>query len=115
MIVSSVPSTWFQAKLICQSYGRSLLEIHSAYDNIEAQELLDKYEWDNAWIGADDVAWEDQFHWQNGSKVLQTYWAPASWDGKGGSQDCVAIASIPQHPTNWFDRECENKYPFICQ
>lgn len=115
MIVISVPSNWYRAKKICSSYGRSLLEIHDGDENIEAQGLLDKYTLDNAWIGADDLEEDDQFVWQNGKHVIHAFWAPDSWDGNGGGQDCVAIAKTPSHPQNWYDRECDNKYPFICQ
>lgn len=114
-MVVTAPSNWYRAKTICSSYGRILLHIYNADENIEAQELLDKYNLDNAWIGADDLEEENHFVWQNGDKVEKTFWAPDSWDRKGGSQDCVGIAKSPKHPQNWYDRECDTKYPFICE
>lgn len=114
VFVSTVAENWFKAKNICLSKNMILLEILDANENIEAQNLLTFYALDNAWIGADDLAEDDEFHWQSGIKVNKAFWAPGSWDGKGGEQDCVAIAQKPKHP-NWYDRECENEYPFICQ
>lgn len=115
MIVSAIPRNWFVAREVCISYGKSLLEIHTAEENQDAEALLQKYELKNAWIGVNDLGEEDQYHWTNGRNVLNQFWAPGSWDEKGGSQDCVAITGNEKHPKNWYDRECEDKYPFICQ
>lgn len=115
VLVSTINRNWFVAREVCQSYGKVLLEIHSPKENAEAQAILEKHKLKEAWIGANDLAMDDDFKWTSGQRILNEFWAPGSYDDKGGSQDCVSIVNQQDHSHNWFDRECDNKYPFICQ
>lgn len=109
------PHDWFEAQETCAWYGKRLFEIHTREENKQATDLLKKYRIIEAWFGLNDIEEDGKFVYGNGKKVRKEFWAPGSYDGRGGEQDCVTIASEPGHPTNWFDRDCKNRYPFICQ
>lgn len=115
ILVGTSPINWFQARQVCIAHGKRLLEIQTADENREAVALLKKYNLNEVWFGLNDLAKPDEYVYSNGIKSLHGFWALDSYDGRGGEQDCMTIASEPPHPTNWFDRECKNKYSYFCE
>lgn len=115
LVADTQSVNWFRARESCMSVNMTLLEIYNGQENIEALNLLTKYDLKNAWIGGNDLAAEDEYRWMNGTEISEMFWSPAAYDQRGGGQDCMAITSDSRHPVNWIDHECKNSYPYICQ
>lgn len=114
--VATVPQNWFQAQhIICASYNRRLVEIHNHEQNIQVQRILRKYNLTEVWTSGNDLGEEDDYRWGFGNKIVNVFWSPESWDNHGGEQDCISLVAKEMHAQNWYDRECDNKYPFICE
>lgn len=114
--VSNDKLNWFTASETCRSHGKELLEIKSTEENAEVYDLLRLNNLDEVWIDLTDLGTEGVYVWStSGRRTLNTFWAKASWNGKGGEEDCVTISSTVAHPENWFDRKCLDTHYYICQ
>lgn len=115
ILVGTTPLNWFQAREVCIANGKRLLEIQNADENRETVTLLKKYKLNEIWFGLNDLAEPNEYVYSDGKKALHEFWALGSYDGRGGEQDCMTIASEPPHPKNWFDRECKNRFAYFCE
>ena len=57
---------------------------------------------------------EGNWIWTDGTPFNFTKWN--SGEGAGGiTQNCLALYTLSGHDERWYDRECFESYPFICE
>jgi outer membrane protein assembly factor BamB len=105
------------AKSVCSAAGMTLARIDGQAEN---DFLSANISWDS-WIGADDIATEGAFKWQNNG---DTFWSGSAVGGRftnwsffepddGGNQDCVDIEWLTDGL--WSTRSCSDTYGFVCE
>lgn len=106
--VASAPRSWSDARQLCQQEGRALVKIDSAEEDGFVASLSAA----SLWIGASDIAVDDQFVWSDGSAIVFSNWGGAQPDAFPGP-DCVEKRQEPGEP--WYDQPCGNPRLYVCE
>jgi hypothetical protein len=85
-LVATVPATWQGARGECLSWGGDLVKVESSTEDQLLAQLLTQ----DLWLGASDLALENNFVWADGSPI--------------GSEGRL-----------WFDQPCDNSWLFVCE
>nr|XP_054752325.1 uncharacterized protein LOC129257911 [Lytechinus pictus] len=107
------PSTWFDARLSCQSddpeADLAVIDTLEELDFVNNTRLPLSY-----WIGFNDLGTERLFRWMDcqAPDTWQTLnWAPGAPSDLLGNNDCVELNEAGQ----WDDITCDTTRPFICK
>jgi len=113
--------SWAEAKEYCKEKGGFLAEIPNEQtntflvDNMKTDSQLQKKWW---WIGANDIANEGQFSWDNSGDSLEfDAWNnnnPDDWQEVGG-EDCAALICKNKNKCFWNDIPCSGNYKIFKQ
>ncbi|XP_061574302.1 uncharacterized protein LOC133440967 isoform X2 [Cololabis saira] len=99
------PKSWRDAQSHCRNLASDLVSIHSEVENTVVQNLSTS---GNLWIGL----FRDPWKWSDGSNSSFRFWKP-NQPQYSKNQDCVA--AIFKDEGKWNDRNCNQKFSFICQ
>jgi hypothetical protein len=99
--------TYVNAKAACAASGWHLAYIKDAALDTFAENFVGTV---NTWIGANDIATEGTFKWEDGTAFLYTNWYPTTMEPNNGNgnyqEDCVIIAGA-RVGKQWDDRPCD--------
>ncbi|HSD91110.1 MAG TPA: C-type lectin domain-containing protein [Kofleriaceae bacterium] len=118
----STPVTYLQARAACQAMTAHLAYLKTAALDTAAEALIGAA---NTWIGANDMATEGTFVWDDGSALVFTNWhtGEPNSGGTGATyqEDCVIIAGA-RVDKQWDDRPCDateiatsGSFAYLCQ
>lgn len=100
---------WNTADQVCEGLGGMLARITSSAENSTVANLVIT----PTWIGANDIAVEDDWVWPDGSTVSYDDWGSGEPDDAGNA-DC-AITNTSGRRGEWSDTRCSTEYQFICE
>ncbi|XP_065837701.1 uncharacterized protein [Oscarella lobularis] len=109
----STSVTWSKARQQCLTDGGDLVSIANQEEYTYVQNLYSSGE---IWLGLNDIAWESNFVWSDGSPVTFTKWDSTepndagSWSG----EDCAHTLG-PYRSSLWNDLSCSKLKKFVCQ
>jgi len=108
--VHAGPSNWTAARDACLSSGRFLATITSQAENDNVNAFLSSAGFLNqdVWLGANRTVPRGSFFWENGEMFSFSAY-------KSGQPTYNATENCLLTNGQWWDRECENKYPFLCE
>nr|XP_006813569.1 PREDICTED: macrophage mannose receptor 1-like [Saccoglossus kowalevskii] len=103
---------WDTARERCRNDGGDLATIHSKEQQAYITSRLRDIDY-AMWIGLNDVAWEGQFRWSDGSEVKFVNWAEGEPNG-GDVEDCTEL-HFRAYGGLWNDAACSSTAGYICQ
>jgi hypothetical protein len=122
LVFVSTPVTYLQAHAACQAMTAHLAYLKTAALDTAAEAFIGAA---NTWIGANDMATEGTFLWDDGSALVFTNWhtGEPNSGGTGATyqEDCVIIAGA-RTDKQWDDRPCDatevatsGNFAYLCQ
>ena len=111
-----IRATWFSAKRYCKSMGGDLASIRNNKEQRRVIQTVEKFKYENFWIGGNDLLREGRFQWSDGSPFSFTNWYPREPNNLGsrGQEDCVNLKRS-KYGRQWNDLNCSFKHPFLCR
>ncbi len=117
----AIPSTWFEARDFCASYGYHLNRIGDDAENQWADETADTYSTGKWWMGYNDLDEEGTWVWEDGSSITYSNWHAGEPNNVGGSpgdgynegEDCGQFNRWDD--LTWNDEPCDLQFNFICE
>jgi hypothetical protein len=103
------PASWSDAQQACAGMGLELVEITSSTENTTIASLAIT----PTWIGANDIAVEGTWVWDDGGSVSYDAFGAGEPDDSGDA-DC-AITNTSGRRGEWSDIRCSSEYQFICE
>uniref|UniRef100_A0AAZ1Y075 C-type lectin domain-containing protein n=1 Tax=Oreochromis aureus TaxID=47969 RepID=A0AAZ1Y075_OREAU len=110
--VSTLKKNWTESRKACIAEGADLLVIDSAEEQVFVNELLDKRERQNTWIGLTDTLKEGVWTWVDGTPITIEYWQPGQ-PNDFKNQDCGEYVSSDKG--SWNDDGCFAAQNYICE
>ena len=104
---------WFEAYNGCQQLHPNS---HLASSGSESENafIANLHYSDRYWLGGTDSDEEGNWAWTDGTSFNYTNWY--SGEGAGGiSENCLAIYPSKTYGYPWFDYECFESHPYICE
>jgi hypothetical protein len=108
-LLCDTAASWTTAQQVCAGLGIELVEIGSSGENTTVTALSIT----PTWIGANDLAVEGTWVWDDGSSVGYEAFGTGEPDDSGGS-DC-AITNTSGRRGEWSDTRCSSEYQFVCE
>ncbi|KAI4894608.1 hypothetical protein NFI96_012461 [Prochilodus magdalenae] len=116
--VSQSANTWDLSRLDCQGKKADLVIINSKEEQAFVSGLAS-----NFWIGLNDLSWEGQWKWVDGTFLTSGYWMKGEpnngryFNGKIYTREsCVQVTSANYDIlSNWRDIRCDSQQPWICE
>lgn len=98
---------WLDARRACLAWGGDLASVSSYLEGIYLNGFIDA----DTWIGANDMASEDQFEWSSGEPLRFTNWNTFE-PNNFAEEDCVFMNG----DTRWIDDDCStSSHPYLCE
>jgi len=111
----NTPKNWQEAKIHAKSIGAELVSIETAEENLKLIEFIKSKSISTPiWIGANDINFEGQFDWSNGSNFIYSNWA-ANNPHNSTDLNCVQMTTNPNEGYKWSDKSCDEEKTFIVQ
>lgn len=116
----STPITYLQARAACQAMNAHLVYLKTAALDTAAEAFVGTA---NTWIGANDMAVEGTFVWDDNTPLVFTNWHTGEPSNGGGAyqEDCAIIAGA-RVDKQWDDRPCDatevatsGNFAYLCQ
>lgn len=117
----TTPLTYAAAKLACNNMNAHLAYLKTAQLDTFAEAFIGTLD---TWIGANDIAVENTFVWEDGTAFAFTNWHTGEPNNGGTSgivENCVIIAGA-RVDKQWDDRPCDTSqistsgmFPYLCQ
>jgi hypothetical protein len=106
------PFTWAEAENRCRAFisGAHLASIADSQQTAAIKALAVNLAAGSYWIGANDIAAEGIFTWNDGLVLSYTNWRTNEPNNQGGNQNCVSVNN-----TQWFDNNCSDSLSYICK
>jgi hypothetical protein len=124
-MMCSNPTTYAEAKAACAAQNMRLAWLESAAENTAVAEKVNALSRDiEVTIGANDIANEDAWFWDDGPQFWQgdkdgspvdgafSRWLDGTPNNENGNEDCAVLDSSSAH---WGDRSCAAKYGYLCE
>eukprot|EP00602_Paraphysomonas_sp_CaronLab_P005520 CAMPEP_0185024902 /NCGR_PEP_ID=MMETSP1103-20130426/8059_1 /TAXON_ID=36769 /ORGANISM="Paraphysomonas bandaiensis, Strain Caron Lab Isolate" /LENGTH=1367 /DNA_ID=CAMNT_0027557985 /DNA_START=157 /DNA_END=4260 /DNA_ORIENTATION=+ len=107
----SAKDDWKDAKATCEARGGWLATIpdEDTYKYIER--MFNPRSTCTFWLGYNDIDHEGTWEWENGLSVGYTDWDKGEPNNSGGRSDCAILYGTGKMR----DRQCTDKYQFLCQ
>merc|ERR1712126_221838 len=107
--------SWYDAHSYCEDNNGYLAEITD--EGLHAAvslwvKLINGSSW--TWVGGNDIAIEGQWKWLHSDvNITETFWT----DGHPVTDNYINCLEFnpSNYPDSWFDMDCDNLRPFICQ
>uniref|UniRef100_A0A9J8BHR1 C-type lectin domain-containing protein n=2 Tax=Cyprinus carpio carpio TaxID=630221 RepID=A0A9J8BHR1_CYPCA len=110
IVLIKEPKTWIKAKSYCREKYMDLATVQSDEDRAKLKEAADAVNFKSvAWIGFYRDTW--RWSYQNMS-VSYEMWDSSDPNMLDTEEACVVLV---EQTSRWRDRDCTNKYGFICQ
>ncbi|XP_076455601.1 low affinity immunoglobulin epsilon Fc receptor-like [Babylonia areolata] len=107
------PYTFFEAKIACDIVQGHLVEINSPEENAFVASLAKQHRDASLWIGLEDFVIEGEYEWTSSHTKPEFYnWKPNEPNNYYNNEDCVLIEASTG---GWFDVDCVQKHPFLCE
>ncbi|XP_077993990.1 macrophage mannose receptor 1-like [Glandiceps talaboti] len=103
---------WYSARDRCRATGGDLATIHSQEQQAYITSNLRDIQY-AMWIGFNDVSWEGQFRWTDGSEVNYYRWAQG--EPNGDREENCAELHFRGYGGLWNDAPCDSTAGYICQ
>ncbi|XP_059208033.1 C-type mannose receptor 2-like [Centropristis striata] len=97
---------WTEAQSYCREHHTDLASVRDLTENQKVQEVIPVRR--GVWIGL----FRDSWKWSGGSNSSFRRWLSGEPDNSGGKKDCAAADFSSSG--RWLNRNCDEKYPFIC-
>lgn len=98
--------TFEAARRHCRSLYTDLASIRNQSEN----DIIANLATTRTWIGLRRGLWN---HWSNWTPVKFTNWNVDQPDNSGSTMESCAM--VKTSTGTWFDRDCQNKYHFVCE
>lgn len=110
ILLVSEKLNWFTAQELCQSRGMELLALNNSNDNCELNKIMEENNFEEIWIGANNLGFRDNFMWSSTGKfVAQASWYGGNPDNFMGMENCVEVNKL-----GWNDANCMLERKSIC-
>ncbi|MAD61684.1 MAG: hypothetical protein CMH49_09295 [Myxococcales bacterium] len=107
--------SWGTAYDFCAQHQFTLASIQSQQENQLLFDQMEAYDFNDTWIGLNDLSQEGAFEWSDQSPMNYTYWGNGEPnDGNNNGEDC-GIILMRNRQSYWDDRSCNNEYSYICE
>jgi len=108
--VHAGPLSWTAARDACYSSGRFLATITSQAEHDEANAVLSNtgFLGQYVWLGAEKTVSGGPFAWVTGEPFSYAAFQPGE-PSNGSTENCLVTNGL------WWDRQCINAYPYLCQ
>ena len=112
--LSSDYTSWVEANKRCPQFHPAA-HLASSGSELENEFITHlHYSSDEFWLGGTDSDEEGNWTWTDGTPFNYTYWA--SGEGSAGiTQNCLAINVRETYSGNWYDQECFESHPYVCE
>ncbi|XP_078314497.1 lectin BRA-3-like isoform X2 [Crassostrea virginica] len=111
--------SWANAEAFCRSDGGHLISLDTNARNSFIAQVLQNYIYPRFWIGLNDIEEEGQFVWVNTGSLHSldnfTSWNVNQPNNIDFNSILTADCCVTKHDGLWWDDNCENLNPFICE
>ena len=97
---------WHAAQCSCRGEGGNLAIIYDQQTSDVVRCFMDK-----GWIGVTDQWDEGKWQTPTHGNISYSFWSAGEPNNHGGHEDCA----FQLQNTRWYDANCGNQRPFICQ
>ncbi|XP_037070730.1 perlucin-like [Pollicipes pollicipes] len=121
--VSSVKLDWHAARTACHNLAAyrsrchgDLASVLNTGESDFVRSLMSQLQVnDHAWIGYNDLSWENSFRWTDGRQGYWTNFYPGEPNNGGayGSEHCVELMNALNG--QWNDRDCSHQKYYVCK
>ena len=106
--------TYAEATEYCSSLGSGwLVAINDSTENSVVSSICDYQE---CWIGYDDIDSEGVWVWQHGNSTYTNWYDGEPNNGSdGGAENCAITNRSDTNNGSWNDVKCDNTYRYVCE